>query len=181
MTTSVHHVNTSDATFVQEMIVLLREGVRDGAVADAMALEHTGDPGLRALAHQSSASAAEQIAAMISCLDDWNAESRPRPHPRARIETPVDGPHPARTGSIGYDDELAGLHGSAFDDRVARNLTAHHHAVIDRARQEMIEGLNRESRDLAHATISQHCAELHLLGTWQADQLRAARATRPAT
>lgn len=167
MTTSVHHVNTSDATFMQEMIILLRRGVQDGAMADTMARQHGGDPGLGSFAYRSSAAAAGQITAMASCIDAWNAESRIGAHPRARVEAPVDTPLPPTGGTSNYDEELADLHGSAFDARVARNLAAYHHAVIDRSRQEMIEGLNGDSRDFARTAISHHNRELHLLAMWR--------------
>lgn len=173
MTTSVHHVNTSDATFMQEMIILLRAGVQDGAMADTMARRHGGDPGLGSLAQKSSAADAEQIAAMASCIDAWNAESRIGAHPRARVETPADTTLPGTAGGPSYGDELDGLHGSEFDARVAQNLTAHHHAVIDRSRQEMIDGLNPDSRTFARTAISQHNRELHLLGMWRVDRTAA--------
>ncbi|WP_243057805.1 DUF305 domain-containing protein [Nocardioides sp. SR21] len=170
MTATVHHVNTSDAIFMQEMILLLRRGVQDGAMADTMTGQHGGDPGLRSLARTSSAAAVGQISAMASCIDAWNAESRSGAYPRDRVEVPADQPLPATAATTRYDEELADLHGSAFDARVARHLIAHHHAVIDRSRQEMIEGLNGDSRGFARTAISQHNRELHLLGMWRAGQ-----------
>lgn len=159
MTTSVHHVNPSDASFMQEMIGLLRTWVRDAGVVDTMFGRHSGDPQLRLVARETSASADRQITAMISCLDDWNAETRTGTRRRAR----VDAAPAATAGTVGDDDKLADLHGSQFDARVARDLLAHHRAVIARSRQEMIEGLNPESRDIASAAISQHSGELRRL------------------
>ncbi|MBB3043043.1 uncharacterized protein (DUF305 family) [Nocardioides soli] len=162
MTIPVHHVNASDARFMREMIVLLRKGVRDGVLADEMASDHSGDPQLRLLAQKSSGSAARQINAMVSCLDDWNAETRPRGL-RARIETPVEAPPSATAEPTDYGDELADLHGALFDARVTQNLLVHHRAVIARSRQEMIEGLNTRSRAFARDAISQHSGDLRLL------------------
>jgi uncharacterized protein (DUF305 family) len=162
MTVPVYQVNASDADFMQEMIVLLRKGLQDGVFADEMAARHSGDPQLGSLALESSASAARQIAAMISCLDDWNAETRPGTHNRARIEAPVEAPA-ATQEAIGYDEELADLHGSLFDARVVRNLLGHHRAVIARSRQQMIEGLNCQSRDFASTAISRHSGHLQRL------------------
>lgn len=158
MTTSVHPVNTSDATFMQEMIGLLRTWVRDAGAVDTMFGRHSGDPQLRLVARESSASADRQITAMISCLDDWDTEARTGTRRSARVEAA-----PAATAGTVGDDGLAGLHGSQFDAWVARNLLAHHRAVIARSRQEMIEGLNPESRDIASAAISQHSGELRRL------------------
>jgi DUF305 family protein family protein len=163
MTTPVHHVNTFDADFMRDMIVLLRKGLRDGGVADEMARRHSGDPQLRSLARESSASAERVIAAMTSCLDEWNAETRPKLQRRARIEAPVEAPLSATTRTIGYNEELADVRGSEFDASVVRNLLAHHRAVIDRSRQEMIEGLNPQSRAFARAAISQHSGDLRRL------------------
>ena len=163
MTVPVHHVNASDANFMQEMIVLLRMGLQDGVLADEMSTRHGGDPQLGSLALASSASAARQIAAMLSCLDDWNADTRTGTHYRARIEAPVEAPPAATREVIAYHEELADLHGSLFDARVARNLLAHHRAVVARSRQEMIEGLNPQSRDFASAAISQHSGDLQRL------------------
>jgi uncharacterized protein (DUF305 family) len=163
MTTPVHHVNTSDATYMQEMIVLLRKAVQDGVWAAQMASHQSGDPRLRSLAQESSASAARQVTAMISCLDDWNAETRPGSHQRAQIEAPTEARPPATAGTTGYDDELADLQGSRFDARVSRNLLAHHRAIIARSRLEMIEGLNAQSRDFARAAIIQHSGDLQRL------------------
>lgn len=163
MTVSAHHVNASDATYMQEMIVLLRKGLRDGVVADEMAVRHGGDPQLGSLAIESSASAARQIAAMTSCLDEWNAETRPGTHHRARIEAPSAARPSTTQEAIGYDEELGDLRGSRFDARVTRNLLTHHHAVIARSRQEMIEGLNPQSRDFARAAISKHSGDLQRL------------------
>lgn len=179
MTSPVHHVNTSDATFMQEMIVLLRTAVQDGVRAGEMAGHHSGDPRLRSLAQDSSATAARQITTLISCLDDWNAEVRPGTHQRAHIEAPTEARPSATAGTIGYEEELTDLRGSQFDARVTRNLMAHHRAVIARSRQEMIEGLNPRSRDFARAAISQHSGDLQRLedGPQGAPAPRPTRAT----
>jgi|GEM_PF-6309424 len=167
MATSIHHVNTSDAAFMQEMIAMLRGGVQDADGADTMASRLDSDPELTALAHASSVAAAGQIAAMVACLDNWNAEPLAGTRPRARIEAPVDAPRTATSGVAP---------GTDVDARLARHLRAYHHAVIELARQEMVEGLNDDSRDFARSAISEHSGALRLLAAWQ-----AGRSVGPAT
>ena len=163
ITTPVHHVNTSDATFMQEMIVLLRKAVQDGVRADEMSSHHGGDPQLRSLAQESSASAADLITAMVSRIDDWNAEIRTGTHHRAHIQAPREARPAVTAGTVGYHEELTRLRGAQFDARVTRNLLDHHRAVIARCRQEVIEGLNSQSRGFACAAISQHAGDLKRL------------------
>jgi uncharacterized protein (DUF305 family) len=156
----VDQVNTADATFMHDMIRLLRTAAGEGSAAGEMAARHGGDPALRSLAQASSASAARQIAAITSCLDDWRADTS---HRASDTASGRDRRTPAAIRTPDYDRDLTALHGSLFDARVTKNLLAHHHAVIDRSRQEMIEGLNQRSRAFARAAISQHSGELDRL------------------
>lgn len=141
------HVNRSDTDFLHDLLHLLRGGLRAGELAERV----SDDPWTRAAALESVLASRREITEVATCLDEWDLAGFAAP----RSEAPMSA-DAAFAGALEVD--LAGRSGNDFDTHFTRVLLAHHHAVIGRSRQEMIEGLSTRSRDIAALAIAEHSA-----------------------
>lgn len=141
------HVNHSDTDFLHDLLHLLRGCLRAADLAGRVSV----DPWTRSAALDSALASRREITEVATCLDEWELAGFATP----RSETPMSA-DVALVGALEAD--LAGRSGVDFDAQFIRVLLAHHHAMIGRSRQEVIEGLSKRGRDIAVLAISEHSA-----------------------
>ena len=99
---------------------------------------------VRGLARLALAEQADQLAAITAALDTWGRLDA------LAVRTPPT-------------DAAPGLHGTDQDRVFADQLSAHAHASLTSARDEMIAGVNRTARSIAEQAIHAHDRRLAAL------------------
>lgn len=143
--------NDADTMFAQMMIVH-----HEGAIEMAdLAAERASSQDVRSLAEGIAAAQGPEIEQMTSWLEAWGEDTTPMEDMAGHGGTDMDG--------MSQDeamDNLEGLSGSEFDRRFLQLMIAHHEGAVTMAEDELSDGQNPQTRDLAQRIIADQQAEI---------------------
>jgi uncharacterized protein (DUF305 family) len=153
--------NAIDVAFAQGMIPHHGQAVQ---MAD-LALQTSTNADVKALAEQIQAAQSPEIDQMTTWLTDWG---QPVPDPNAMMDDNMD--HSGgmmMSGMMSAADmaRLGNATGTDFDKMFLEMMILHHEGAIEMAQQELAEGKNQATKDLAQAVITGQQAEIEEMNT----------------